>query len=143
MTIDIKNKIIYVAAAIILDHKHRLLLVRKRGTAFYMQVGGKLEKNESAAHALIREIKEEIQVTARIKSDLGVIQTQAANEAGFTLYAHVFEVEIDGTPQASAEIESMQWLDLSQAQEILLAPLTKDFVIPFIQQQLSSDYVHG
>ena len=39
--------IITVAAAIILNDQNQLLLVRKKNTASFMQVGGKLEENES------------------------------------------------------------------------------------------------
>lgn len=44
---DQSNNLITVAAAIILNEKGELLLVRKRGTLFYMQVGGKLENGEA------------------------------------------------------------------------------------------------
>lgn len=134
MTIDLERKIIYVAAAIIVDAKQRILLVRKKNTAFFMQVGGKIEPDESAQAALKREIAEEIQVTSEIISDLGIIQTQAANEAGFSLQAHLFEVNILGTPKPSAEIAEMLWLDLTQSISVPLAPLTRDFVIPRVQQ---------
>jgi len=39
-------KVITVAAAIILNDQHQLLVVRKRDTSCFMQVGGKLEPNE-------------------------------------------------------------------------------------------------
>ncbi|MBF7689087.1 NUDIX hydrolase [Acinetobacter rathckeae] len=136
MTIDLDRKIIYVAAAVIVDAKQRILLVRKKNTAFFMQVGGKIEPNESAQLALQREIAEEIQVTSEIVSDLGIIQTQAANEAGFSLQAHLFEVNIFGEPKPSAEIAEMLWLDLTQSISIPLAPLTKDFVIPKLQNNI-------
>ncbi len=39
-------KTITVAAAVILNEQNQLLLVRKRNTHAFMQVGGKLEPNE-------------------------------------------------------------------------------------------------
>lgn len=44
---EINSNIITVAAAIILNAKHQLLVVRKQHTACFMQVGGKLEPNEA------------------------------------------------------------------------------------------------
>ncbi|WP_288384493.1 NUDIX domain-containing protein, partial [uncultured Acinetobacter sp.] len=52
-------KTIRVAAAIIFNDDQQLLLVRKRNTTFFMQVGGKLEANESSEAAIIRETFEE------------------------------------------------------------------------------------
>ncbi len=40
-------KTITVAAAVILNEQNELLLVRKRNTQAFMQVGGKLEPNEA------------------------------------------------------------------------------------------------
>jgi len=40
------NKVITIAAAIILNEQNQILLVRKKDTDFFMHVGGKLEPNE-------------------------------------------------------------------------------------------------
>jgi len=54
--------VITVAAAVILNDKNQLLLVRKQNTQFFMQVGGKLEPNEPPEQTMLREILEEISV---------------------------------------------------------------------------------
>ena len=46
---------IIIAAAIITDSQGRCLLVRKRGTEYFMQPGGKPEIGETPHAALIRE----------------------------------------------------------------------------------------
>ena len=51
---------ITVAAAIIVNERQQLLLVRKQNTACFMQVGGKLEPNEAPEQTMLREIREEI-----------------------------------------------------------------------------------
>ena len=56
--------VITVAAAVILNTQNQLLLVRKKNTQFFMQVGGKLELNEAPEQTMIREISEEISVKA-------------------------------------------------------------------------------
>lgn len=51
---------IIIAAAIITDSQGRCLLVRKRGTEYFMQPGGKPEIGETPHAALIRELEEEL-----------------------------------------------------------------------------------
>ncbi len=51
-----------VAAAVILRTDGRALLVRKRGTAAFMQPGGKIEPGESLSAALPRELVEETEL---------------------------------------------------------------------------------
>lgn len=133
-SIDHQAKIITVVAAIIRNEHGHLLLVRKRGTAFFMQVGGKLEQGEYPEQSLLREIQEEISVEATIEHYVGEIHTQAANEAGFALRAYLYEVAITGQVQAAAEIEELIWLDPTQPQAVALAPLTQDVVLPYIRQ---------
>lgn len=54
------NLSIRIAAALLDDDAGRLLLVRKAGTQWFMQAGGKIEEGESPISALRRELSEEI-----------------------------------------------------------------------------------
>lgn len=137
-------KVITVAAAVISNAQQQLLLVRKQNTAFFMQVGGKLEKNEDPEQALLREIEEEIGVSATIIQFVGRFETAAANESGHQLISYVYEVEISDPPHIDAEIAEMRWVDphLSQAAYtalgIQLAPLSAEVIFPWYQQSLAS-----
>jgi 8-oxo-dGTP diphosphatase len=51
---------IEIVAALICDQAGRVLLVRKRGTAAFMQPGGKRDPGEDDIAALSREIAEEL-----------------------------------------------------------------------------------
>lgn len=128
-SIDYEQKVITVVAAIIRNEVGHLLLVRKKNTNHFMQVGGKLEANEAPEQTLLREIEEEISVSAAIIKSLGLFKTRAANEAGFALHAYLFEVKIEGEPQIAAEIAEMCWLDPQQKSDLSLAPLTTDIVL--------------
>ncbi len=128
--------VITVAAAIILNEKNQLLLVRKKNTQYFMQVGGKLEPNETPEHTMIREIAEEIGTHAEIEQFIGCFETQAANEAGYQLISYVYQVSLDQAPQIDAEIAEMKWIDLDD-QQTLLAPLTKEVVIPWCRENLA------
>lgn len=127
--------IITVAAAIILNEKNQLLLVRKKNTQFFMQVGGKLEPNETPEQTMLREIKEEIGANAKIEQFVGRFETQAANEARHQLVSYVYLINLDQVPKIDAEIAEMKWVDLNDGQT-LLAPLTKEIVIPWCKQNI-------
>lgn len=127
--------VITVAAAIILNEQNQLLLVRKKNTDFFMQVGGKLEENEAPERTMLREITEEIGAKADIQQFIGRFETRAANEAGHQLVSYVYHVTLDQAPQIDAEIVEMKWIALDDDQT-LLAPLTKEVVIPWCIDQL-------
>ena len=127
--------VITVAAAVILNDQNQLLLVRKKNTQYFMQVGGKLECNEAPEKTMLREIAEEISTSAQIQQFIGRFETLAANEAGHQLVSYVYQVNLDQTPKMDAEIAEMKCIDLDDNQT-LLAPLTKEVVIPWCRANL-------
>ncbi len=127
-------KTITVAAAIILNAQNQLLLVRKQNTQAFMQVGGKLEAGEAPEIAIQREILEEIGCECELREFVGEFKTAAANEPDHVLVSYVYAVELKQRPQIAAEIAEMKWIDLDD-QSTVLAPLTKEVVIPWCQQQ--------
>lgn len=126
------NKIISVVAALIRDDTGRVLLVRKRGTAAFMQPGGKRDAGESDVAALSREIVEELGccVDQRTARALGVFECPAANEPGFQVRAAVYAVEVEGMIEPQAEIDEMVWVDPGALPDLHFAPLTSDHVLP-------------
>lgn len=123
---------ILIAAALLLDGNGRTLLVRKRGTPFFMQPGGKIEPGEQPVHALARELNEElgIEIAPAQATYLGAYSAPAANEPGFEVRCELFQVTVETAVQPAAEIEEAVWVDLQQAQSLNLAPLTRDSVLP-------------
>ena len=128
-------KTITVAAAIILNPQHELLLVRKKHTEFFMQVGGKLEPNEAPEVTILREIQEEIGCTAEIEQFVGCFETLAANEPDHRLVSYVYVITLLDQPKIDAEIAAMQWVSLDD-KKTKLAPLTREVVIPWVKQNL-------
>lgn len=126
---------ITVAAAIISNAEGQLLLVRKHKTQYFMQVGGKLEINETAEQSMLREIAEEVGVEAEIVQFVGRFETAAANEANHLLVSYLYQVHLKGEPKIAAEIAEMQWIDPDNS-TLPLAPLTKEIVIPWYQEHL-------
>ena len=123
---------IRIVAALIRDAAGRVLLVRKRGTAAFMQPGGKRDAGEDDVAALAREIDEELgcRVLPGSARSLGVFDCAAANEPGRLLNAAVYSVDVTGDVVARAEIDELIWIDPASPPDIHLAPLTRDHVLP-------------
>ena len=124
--------VINVVAALVRDDAGRVLLVRKRGTAAFMQPGGKRDAGESDVAALSRELKEELgcDVAEDSARRLGVFECAAANEPGFRVRAAVYAVNVEGAIAPKAEIEEMVWIDPHSLPDLHFALLTRDHVLP-------------
>jgi 8-oxo-dGTP diphosphatase len=131
----VSDRTISVVAALIRDEAGCVLLVRKRGTAAFMQPGGKRDAGESDLAALAREIVEELGccVDQRSARALGVFECASANEPGFNVHATVYAVDVAGEISARAEIEEAIWVDPRALPDLPLAPLTRDHVLPLAQ----------
>ncbi len=125
---------IRIAAALIDDGNGRTLLVRKSGTGWFMQAGGKIETGESPIDALCRELNEEIGLSIeRMKLRyLGCFTAPAANEPGRTVVAELFHVRGPHEPIPGLEIAEAVWVDRATAAAMPLAPLTRDHVLPLL-----------
>lgn len=131
MTAETAHHLIRIASALI-ENGGRLLLVRKAGTPWFMQAGGKIEPGETPADALRRELKEEIgfEVEAEALRPLGVFSAVAANEAESTVEAALFHLRTDRSPVIAAEIAEAVWVTPEEAADLPLAPLTRLHVLP-------------
>jgi 8-oxo-dGTP diphosphatase len=125
-------QVIDVVAALVRDGDGRVLLVRKRGTAAFMQPGGKREAGEGDVAALTRELDEELgcRVVPGSARHLGEFLTAAANEPGWQVRAAVYAVDIHGALAPRAEIDEIRWIDPRRPPTMALAPLTRDHVLP-------------
>lgn len=128
-----ETHVIRIAAAVITDKQQRMLLVRKKGTLYFMQPGGKIEPRESAQAAVIRELQEELNVSLQAAelTEMGQFTDNAANEPGYIVQATLFSTEKQvGEVAAAAEIEEVRWVSREEAHSVLLAPLTQNIIIP-------------
>lgn len=133
------SKTIRIAAALLIEPNGQTLLVRKRGTQAFMQPGGKIDAGEKPAEALARELHEELGLNIE-PSDavyLGNFSAPAVNEPGYTVEADLFQVTIDEPVSPAAEIEEVRWIDPATDGDLILAPLTRDLILPFYRQSLA------
>lgn len=133
------SKTIRIAAALLIKPNGQTLLVRKRGTQAFMQPGGKIDSGEQPAEALARELHEELGLIIE-PSDavyLGNFSAPAVNEPGYTVEADLFQVTIDEPVSPAAEIEEVRWIDPATDGDLILAPLTRDLILPFYRQSMA------
>src|SRR3954467_14714476 len=126
------DNIISVVAALIRDEAGRMLVVRKRGTRAFMQPGGKRDAGEDDLTALDRELSEELgcRMVPGSARSLGQFECIAANEPGWRVQASVYAVNVDGAVVPQAEIAEALWIDPAGPVSVMLAPLTRDHVLP-------------
>ncbi|WP_347901787.1 NUDIX domain-containing protein [Pseudomonas purpurea] len=131
--------IIRIAAALLIGTDNRTLLVRKRGTQAFMQPGGKIEAHERPVDALTRELEEELGLVIEPAqaSYLGHFSAPAVNEPGFEVQAELFLVHIACDVTPAAEIEEVVWIDPATDGDLVLAPLTRDLILPFYRSSLT------
>lgn len=125
---------IRIAAAAILRKDGATLLVRKRGTSAFMQPGGKIDGDETPINALRRELFEELALDIQPEEVeyIGQFSAPAANEPGCHVTAEMFRVELNENVEAQAEIEEVRWVYPGSQDQLDLAPLTRDLVLPAI-----------
>jgi 8-oxo-dGTP diphosphatase len=124
---------IHVSAAVILDAKRRVLVVRKQGTTRFMQPGGKPEPGETPSETLIRELHEELglELAPADLEPLGVFVSAAANEPDHRVVADAFVVTIGAAePVAQAELAELRWITPADAETLPLAPLSVEHLLP-------------
>jgi len=121
-----------IVAAALFDAEGRLLVVRKRGSRFFMLPGGKREAGETSLQTLCRELKEELGLAlpAEDVEPLGRFQAAAANEPGHRVNAKVFLGKLHEAVETRAEIEEACWLELPAVTRIELAPLLAEQILP-------------
>lgn len=122
----------HIAVALVHDRQGRIFLVRKRGTAAFMQPGGKIEAGELPLGALHRELREELAIEPEPSAIrfLASAEADAANEPGVTLKAEIFALRVDSRLSVGAELAEGRWIFPEEAGEFELAPLTRDHILP-------------
>ncbi|MCK1791423.1 NUDIX hydrolase [Pseudomonas violetae] len=138
VTPDSSTRTIHIAAALLIGPDGRTLLVRKRGTNAFMQPGGKIEAHEKPIHALARELEEELGlvIDPTHAAYLGQFSAPAANEPGYVVQAELFQLSIKADVSPAAEIEEVIWIDPATDGKVMLAPLTRDLILPFYRASI-------
>ncbi len=117
-----------VAGGLIWKGDHLLIAKRSLDDALgglWEFPGGKRESNETLASALVREIKEELDISIRVK-DLYARLESDGNHKKITLFILNCDY-LDGTPQA-VECADWKWITRSQLAQFEFTPLDQRLI---------------
>jgi len=111
--------------ALIKVHDRKQLVARSKGKTAFFTPGGKREAGESDEEALLREIKEELNVDL-VRSSIkmyGIFQAQAFGKPEGTMVRMTcYEAAYEGVPSPTNEIEELRWIsskDMEQDKGLL------------------------
>jgi 8-oxo-dGTP diphosphatase len=128
---------IHKAAGVII--KDRKALVEKSKTKeFFLAPGGKIEKGETPKQALVRELKEEVDIDV-FEDDLEVFGTfydKAAGQEHLIMREEVFLVKKwQGEPRANSEVEKIAWIDSKIPADMKLGSTFTEKIIPLLKRE--------
>jgi 8-oxo-dGTP pyrophosphatase MutT (NUDIX family) len=101
-----------------------------------MQPGGKFERHEEPISALVRELREELLlvVDPSLPVPLGRFTAPAANEPDTIVEAELFLVTVGDAVTPAAEIDAIAWIGPASDNDLNLAPLTRNHVLPLYRR---------
>lgn len=131
------SRIVEVVAAVIWQDDKFLICQRpankKQNPLQWEFPGGKVEPGETKEEALIREIKEELNIVISVKDTIGEAEHTYPE---FTVHLTFFSCEIvEGVPE-KLEHNDFAWIDKFKTDNYDFCPSDKEFISKFINNQL-------
>ncbi len=99
----------------------KILSTRSKGRKKYYVPGGKRESNETDEETLIREIREELNVSiiSATINYLGTFTAQAdSHSAGIFVKMTCYTAEFEGILEPCSEIEEIKWLSYNDREQV-------------------------
>ncbi len=128
---------IYKVGGVLIRDK-KLLVCRTRGKDFFVAPGGKIEKGESPAEALVRELKEEASVSVLSKDleTFGTFYAPAIGDENNVLRMDVFLVmSWEGEIRPGEEVEEVRWLGSTPGEGVRVGSIFAHHVIPKLKER--------
>lgn len=127
---------IYKAAGILIKDR-RAVVERSMGKPAFVQPGGRIEAGETAAQALVRELKEEFDIDVS-ESDLepfGAYSAPAANHPSQQVHMEVFMVKKwRGTVRPNSEVEELLWVDSKLPEGVEIGSIFVHEIVPRLKE---------
>lgn len=106
------------SAGLIFKNGKLLAVKKKNNDSHYILPGGKVDDGETKEEALVRELKEELNITVGYDSFSYLVDIYStAQFENIPLLSHIFLVQIDEEINIANEIGSYTWLDLENFNE--------------------------
>jgi 8-oxo-dGTP diphosphatase len=121
------NVIIVVAAAVVAREDCYLVTRRQRGVhleGFWEFPGGKCDPGESLSDCLTRELREELNVAARIGREIHVTTHRYEDR---TIELHFIECDLAGDPQPQLGQE-MRWVPRHELRTLAFPPADEELI---------------
>ncbi len=132
---DLKRDITHVVAALIWENDRFMICQRPSHKTRAMQwefVGGKVEKGESKEEALIRECREELNITVKVGDMFMEIDHEYPD---ISVHLTLFNAEIaDGVPEM-LEHNDIRWITPKEISEYEFCPADKDILSKIIAER--------
>ncbi|MBI2581463.1 NUDIX domain-containing protein [Candidatus Woesearchaeota archaeon] len=120
-------------SALTVINGNRLLVVRAKGSSYFLMPGGKPKEGESAIAALEREIMEELSCGIDRSSVIYLGNFEELTVDGKArVLIDLYTGALFGEPKPSSEIEELKWISAADAINPFLTPIVKKQILPFL-----------
>ena len=109
--------------------RDRILLIKQYGRPFYILVAGYVTKGEDAEQTVVREIREEL--------DMSVVEYRFNKSRYFaptnTLMLNFTAVVAEAEPRPNEEVDAWRWFTLSEARTVIKPDsLAREFLFSYL-----------
>ena len=123
------------ATALIIKENKLLVLKKKKNTSHYILPGGKINKDETSEDALLRELKEELNISITKNNIEFITSMEVISQfENLPMTSYIFKVDYKGDFSIDNEIAEFSWLNLDNYNEKDVASLLRK-LIPYLKEK--------